>query len=468
MKAQGTGSILGFTRDKTLYQTFFPLLGIITLQMLATLVVSLVDNVMLGRYTEAALSGATLVNQYQFILQSLTSGMGTGIVVLAGQYWGKKDLEPIRRIIGLGIKLGLLAGLLFLLLGLTVPHLMLGLLANDKAIIAEGVRYLRILCFTFPIFGLSSSLMYALQSVETVMVGTVMSISTVCINACLNYCLIYGNFGFPELGAAGAAIATLISRCVELLIILVYVLKVDKKLRMKVRDLLRVDLSYLRDYVKVAAPLMASGFFWGIAQAVQTAILGHLTAPAIAANSICTLTYHLLAVVGMACANAASVTIAKTIGEGKLACVRPYSITLQLIFALIGLVSGALIFFCRGLIVSIYQDSLSAEAVQLTYQFLTILSVTTVFSCYQYPVASGIVAGGGDTKYPAIIENTFMWLWVIPLSALCAFVVQVPPIWVFLCLKSDQVLKTIPNFIKCNRFRWARELTRDRAQEEKG
>ena len=172
------------------------------------------------------------------------------------------------------------------------------------------------------------------------------------------------------------------------------------------------------------------------------------------------LTYHVVAVVGMSSVNASSVTIAKTIGAKGLAQVKSYAITLQMIFALIGIVSGTLIFLLRGAIVGIYADSLSTEAVELTYQFLTILSMTTVTSCYQYPVASGIVAGGGDTKYPALIENLFMWLWVIPLSWLCAFVFRLPPVWVFLALKSDQVLKTIPNAIKCNRFRWARELTR--------
>lgn len=454
------GSILGFTRDKHLYRSFFPLLLIISLQQLASFVVNMVDNVMLGRYTEAALSGATLVNQYQFVLQNLASGIGMGIVVLAGQYWGKKDLEPIKRIISLGTKLGLIAGLAFLALSLAVPREMLLLLTDSVPVIDEGVHYLSILRFTFPIFGLSCSLMYSLQSVETVMVGTVMSISTVCINACLNYCLIYGNFGAPELGVAGAAIATLISRIMELVIVLIYVLRVDKKLHMRIRDLLRVDLSYLGDYIRVAAPLMTSGFFWGIAQGVQTSILGHLTPPAIAANSICTIVYHLLAVFGMACTSASSVTIAKTIGEGHLNKVRPYSITLQLIFILIGIASGLIIFLTRGAVVSLYSE-LTPEAKELTYQFLTILSITTVGSCYQYPVASGIVAGGGDTKYPAIIENLFMWLWVIPLSALCAFVLQLPPALVFVCLKSDQVLKCIPNAIKCNRFRWIRELTRD-------
>ena len=218
--------MIRFTKNKVFYKTFFSLLAVVALQQLATFAVNMVDNIMLGRYAEAALSGATLVNQYQNILMNLAAGAGMGIVVLAGQYWGKGRTAEIKKIISLGVKLNLAVGILFFVLGMTIPEQMLRLLTSDDTIIQEGIRYIRILCFTYPIYTISSSLMYALQSVETVFIGTIMSLSTVCINFCLNSLLIYGRFGFPELGVAGAAIATLISRCIELLIVLVYILKI--------------------------------------------------------------------------------------------------------------------------------------------------------------------------------------------------------------------------------------------------
>ncbi len=432
------------------------------LQHLATFAVNMVDNIMLGRYAEAALSGATLINQYQNILQNLTAGAGMGIVVLAGQYWGKGRTSEIKKIISLGVKLNLIVGIAFFIMAVTVPEYMLRVLTSDGAIIREGLRYVRIMCFTYPIFTISSSLMYALQSVETVYIGTIMSISTVCINFCLNSLLIYGRFGFPELGVEGAAIATVISRCIELVIVLVYILKVDKKLKTKPMELLRTDVSYLGDYMKVSTPLMVSGFFWGITQTVQTAILGHMSAPAIAATSIATITFSILAVVGMSCASVANVLISKEIGLNGLKNIKEYSITMQAIFIVIGLISGLLVYLSRGMIIGIYSTGLSQEAKDITWQFLTVLAFTVPFSCYEYPVQSGIIAGGGDTKYPAIVENLFNWLWVLPMSALCAFVLKLPPTWVYLMLKSDQILKCIPNAIKCNRFRWARELTREK------
>lgn len=451
--------VLGiFVRDVSFYRTFFPLLLVIVLQQLAALAVNLADNIMLGRYSELALSGASLVNQLQFTLQQIAAGIGMGIVVLAAQYWGQKRTEPIKKIISLGVKCGFFSGVLFFAISQLAPAGVLGLFTRDTEVIAEGVRYLKVICWTYPVFGLSNSLMYALQSVETAMIGTVMSCSTICINVCLNYCLIYGNFGAPELGIVGAAVATLVSRLVELGIILVYILFLDKKLHMKLWELLRWDGTYLQDYLKVSTPIVISGLLWGVAQAAQTAIPGHMSATAIAANSIAIILFEIFAVLGAACANTASVVTGKTIGAGKLDKVKAYSKTMQGIFLLGGLFSGGMLFWCKDWIVNFYTVSPAVKA--MAVDFMTVLSVASIGSCYEYPVEGGIIAGGGSTKYAAVVDNLFMWLFTIPSAALSAFVFQFPPVVTFAFLKADQILKCTPNCITCNRYRWVKRLTR--------
>ncbi len=451
--------VLGlFVRDPGFYRSFFPLLAVITLQQLSALAVNMADNIMLGTYTELALSGATLVNQLQFALQQIASGTGLGVVVLASQYWGKGQTGPIKKIISLGLKFSMAVGAVFFLLGLLVPKQVLGLLTNDQAVIDEAARYLKIICWTYLIFSLSNSLMYALQSVQTAFIGTVMSISTICINICLNYCLIYGNFGAPELGIVGAAIATLVSRVAELAIILVYVLLIDRKLRTKPAELFSLDFTYLGDYLRVAVPVAISGLLWGVAQAAQTAVLGHISAEAIAANSIATVVFQIFAVVGMSSANTASVIIGKTVGEGRLDIIRPYVKTIQGIFLIIGLLSGALMFVFRNRILDLY--AISEQTRQLALEFLTVLCIVIPGSCYEYPVEGGIIAGGGVTNYAAVVDNLFMWLFTIPSACLSAFVFHFPPLVTFCCLKADQLLKCIPNAITCNRFGWVKILTR--------
>lgn len=448
-----------FVREKRFYQTFFPLLLVIGLQQLAALTVNLVDNIMLGTYTELALSGATLVNQLQFVLQQIAAGSGLGIVVLASQYWGKRQTKPIKRIIAVGTILGFLVGVLFFVVTTLFPSQVLGLFTNDSAVIAEGMRYLHVMRWTYLIFAVSNSLMYAMQSVETAAIGTIMSISTICINLCLNYIFIFGHFGVPEMGIVGAAIATLCSRTVELLIILSYVLFIDKKLQMKFKELLIFSMEYFTDYLKVASPVMISGLMWGVAQGAQTAVLGHISAAVIAANSIASVVFQMFVVFGFACANTSSVVIGKTIGEGRLDMVKAYSKTLQAIFVILGVLGAGLLFLCKDSILDIY--AVTEETRQLTLQFLSVLCVTSIASCYEYPVECGIIAGGGSTKYAAIADNLFMWLFTIPSAYLSAFVFGFSPVITFCFLKSDQVLKCIPNAIVCNRYRWVKVLTRE-------
>ena len=443
---------------KNLYRTFFPLLAVISLQQLASLSVNLADNLMLGTYSELSLSGATLVNQFQFILQSFVSSIGTGVAVLGAQYWGKGDAASIRRITSIGLKFGAGLGLLFFLATALFPGQLLGLLTNEAAVVEEAKQYLAIMCLTYVIFGVSNTLMYSLQSVETAFVGTVMSLSTLCINMGLNYVLIFGHLGAPELGIRGAAYATLTSRVVELIIITVYLRWIDRKLQMRPRHLINWDMEFLGDYVRVSLPVVLTGGLWGVAQAAQTAILGHISQETIAANSIATVVFQLFAVVGMSAASAASVTMGKTIGEGNLHLVRPYARRLQLIFLCLGLISGGLLFVCKDAILALY--AVSPETRDLASQFLTVLSITTVGSCYEFPVESGIVGGGGNTKFAAIMDTSFMWLFTIPMAALSAFVWKLSPVTTFWFLKLDQLLKCIPNGIYCNRFTWVRELTR--------
>ena len=418
---------------------FFPLLVAVALQHLLTLTVNLVDNFMLGSYSEQAMSGAALVNQIQFVLQQLTAGVGAGVAVLGSQYWGKNEIVPIRRIISVGLKFGAAAGLIFSIATALFPAQIVGMFTNDPTVIAAAVEYLDVMCWTYIIYGVSAVLMYSLRSVQTAFIGTIMSGCTIVINAILNYILIYGNFGAPELGIRGAAYATLTSRIVELVTVLVYILAVDKKLKMSLRGLLAFDGGYLKDYVRVSMPVMISGILWGVAQAAQTAVLGHISAETIAANSIASVIFQVFAAFGMSCANTTSVIIGKTIGRGEMHLVKPYARTLQLIFIAFGVVTGALIFIFKGPIVSLY--AVSEETARLSIAFLTIMSISTVGTCYEYPVESGIIAGGGDTKYSAIVDNLFMWLYTIPFACLSAFVFEFSPIVTFAVLKSDQILK---------------------------
>lgn len=447
-----------FVREKEFYTSFLSLLIVISLQNLISLAVSLTDNIMLGSYSELAMAGAAIANQVQFLLQMIIAGIAGGITVLGAQYWGKKETEPIKRIISVGMKFALLAGIIFFALSFCIPDKVLRILTNDRDVIAEGVRYMRIMSVTNIIFSVSNTLVMSLRSVESAFIGTVMASVTMVVKIVLNYCLIFGNLGFPELGIRGAAVSTLVGWLVELLIILFYMRFIDKKIKATLASIFAFDFLYLGDYLKTSLPIILSGSFWGLAQAAQTAILGHMSEEAIAANSIASVIFQVTAVLSLCSASAAGVIMGKTVGENKLDLIKPYSKTLQVLFVLIGILSGILLFVVKDYFIGIY--AVSEETRRLAVDFMIVLSITVIGTSYEYPVAAGIIQGGGDTKYAFYVDLIFMWGFTIPVAALSAFVFNLPATVTFFCLKSDQLLKCIPNAIRCNRYKWIRQLTR--------
>ena len=446
------------TKDKSFYRQFFSLLVYIALQNLIVYCVNLADNIMLGRWSEEALAGVALANQVQFLLQMIVSAAGEGVVVLASQYWGKKSLKPIPFIHGAGLNVALAVGALFMLAGLLIPRPILGLLSRDQAILDEGVKYMRVVCFSYLFYAASTVLLATMRSVENARIGMGVSVMALVVNIVLNYGLIFGRLGLPRLGVQGAAIATLIARGCELLVSAVYVLKIDRKLRLRAGQLFRTERQLARDYARAATPVILSGVSWGIAQFIQTSILGHLGGPAVAANSIAVSLFSVIMVVSYGSGSASGVFIGKVVGSGDHSRIREYVVTLQCLFLCFGVLTGSLIFILKEPIISFYNVAEGTR--QLARQFMTVLAITSVGSCYQAPCLTGIVRGGGHTAFVFYNDLIFQWGMVITFSLLAAYVWHLAPVWVFLFLKSDQLVKCIVAVFEVNSYRWIKKLTR--------
>ena len=454
-------------KEKTFYRAFFALTLSLALQNLLTFGVNLMDTVMLGRYSQEAMSGVSLCNQIQFLLQMLVGGAGEGAVVLGSQYWGKNKLEPIPHIIGVALRFGAVLSALLFGVVLLFPHELLGLLSSDAGVIAQGAAYFRIICFSYVIFTVTNILVASLRSIGVVKIGYAISFSTLCINVTLNYLLIYGNLGCPELGVRGAAVATLVSRCVELLIVVYYLKYREKRLNLTLRKLLFIDASYLGDYNRVSAPVLVNQALWGVAQMVQTGILGHLGGDVTAANAIAVQVYQVLSVVAYGAASASGIVVGRSIGEGRKDALRPLVATLQVLFIAIGLASGALIFLARNPILAVFGGTLTARARGLALRFMAIIAVTTVGTSYQMACDTGIIRGGGDTAFSAKLNLISMWGIVVPFSAMAAFWWKSPPELVFFLLKWDQIYKIIPVALRLHSWKWVRSVTRpDGAEKE--
>ena len=456
-----------FVRDKQFYKMFFTLAMTISVENVIVCAVNLADNVMIGGYSELALSAVSVVNQIQFMVQMIAVGFSNGLVVLTAQYWGKKDLAAIKRCFGVTLTVAMAFVLLLFSGVFFFPQQTLRLLTDQTAVVNEGVIYLRITCFSYPFFLVTQLILALMRSIEKVRIGFFVSLFALVSNVFLNYIMIYGHLGFQPMGTRGAAIATLLSRLVEFAVVMVYAFAVENNLKVRLRDFFCFEKSYLRLFFKVAFPLTLSSLSWGVAMTVQGTILGHLGSEAVlGANSIATTVFQLISVVLYASSSAAAVIVGKTIGEHKIELVRQYAKTLQVLFLIIGLVSGAVLFAARPLFLSFY-GAVEAPTKHLADLFMTVLCVTTVGTAYECPCLAGIVCAGGETNFVFRNDLIFMWGIVLPLSILSAFVFKWPPVVTFAFLKSDQVTKCPVAAIKVNRFRWIRDVTMQSGTDEK-
>ncbi len=446
------------TKNKSFYKSLLKLAIPIALQNLVTFLVGLCDNVMVGTLGDSAISGVYMGNQIQTLLQVFSGGIEGAILVLAAQYWGKRDSSAVKKIASIGIRFTLAFGILLSLVCISVPRGVISLFTNDGAVIAMGAEYLRIVAASYAFFCLTQALIAAMRSVESARIGLYVSLTSLGINAVLNYMLIFGKLGAPQLGINGAATATLISRIAECAIMLVYVLIIDKKLKLSVRDLLNTDKELLKDFVRYGAPIVAGQLVWAANTLSSSAIMGRQRAPGvIAALSVANTLNNLAYVVMNGLSGAVGIITGKTIGKGEEKLMREYAKSTQILFIALGLLTGGALRLLRDPYISFY--NISPEAVREARSLINVLSVTIIGTCYQAACLFGLVKSGGDISFVFKNDLIFVFLIVLP-SALTASSLGAAPWVVFAALKCDQILKCIVAAAKINRYDWMKNLTR--------
>ena len=452
-----------FTKDRSFYRSLVTLAVPISLQNLVTFAVSFADNVMIGSLGDDAISGVYIGGQLQSVLQMFVGGIEGAILILAAQYWGKNDTQSIRKVVSIGIKFALAVGLLSSLVAVLFPQWVIRAFTTEPGVIQEGAAYVQIVGFTYLFFSVSQVMIAAMRSVETARIGLYISCMALVINVCLNYVFIFGHFGFPAMGVRGAALATLVSRILEMCVGVGYVFFVDKKLRFGLKDLLHTDRQLLRDFIRYGLPVIGGQVVWAINSLANTKILGYYSAGVIAAASITGMLHNLVYVWMNGMSSAVGIITGKTVGAGQYEKMKEYSKTVQMIFLFVGLISGAAVFLARDGFISLYNASPEAQA--YSRQFINVISVTIIGTCYQAACLFGLVKSGGDISFVFKNDTIFVFLVVIP-SSLLAMWLGAPPWVVFACLKCDQILKCFVAIVKINRYNWMKNLTRDNTSKE--
>ena len=447
-----------FVRERAFYKSMFALAVPVILQNIVVFLTQMLDTVMLGELGDVAMTASSLANQPFFIFNMLTFGLGSGAAVLTAQYWGKKEIEPIRMILTMIVRATVLIGLLLTIVSLLIPEQLMMIFSPDPDVIREGAAYMRIMCICYAFFGFSSSFYTTLRSVESVKIAVVSNVAALVVNGGLNYILIFGKLGLPALGVRGAAIATLCARLVEFLIAVIYMLFFDRKLKLRLREFFRFDKQLFFDLVHISTPVVVNEVMWALGTSMQARLLGQLGTQVVTANSIVSIVQQLATVMVFGVAGAAAVLIGKAIGEGDMEEARNRGFTFKWLSVGVGVIVCVIIFSLRSVAVDFY--NVSAEAKSFAYDMMLVTSIVGFFMSMSAVGIVGILRGGGDTKFSLNAEIFALWAVAVPVAYFTAFVLHWPPIFVYCMIKLDEPVKNVLIWIRLRGTRWLRDLTR--------
>ena len=417
------------------------------------------DTVMLGSLGEVQLSASSIGNNLFFIFTVLMFGLGGGASVMASQYYGKKDTNSIHKIISIMYRICIVITLVFVFIALFLPKHFIIIFTQDKAVIEVCIKYLRIVSIGYIFYALTNCTITVLRSVKIVKISMVVYSISLVVNVFFNWVFIFGNLGFKPLGVQGAAIATIIARFTEFIIILIFMLFFERKIHLKISHILHIDKIMFKDFIKNCTPVLFNELFWSLGTSMISVVVGRMGTDVVAANSINSVANQFVTIFVFGIGSASSVIIGNTIGEGDYEKTKEYSTTITILSLIMGIISGIIVFIIRDYVVDFYNVSESTK--QIAISIMSATSIIVVFQSMSVNTMMGILRGGGDNKFVLINDVIYMWLFSIPFGFISAFVWKLPIIIVFLIIRSDEILKTIVSVMRIYSGKWINDVTRE-------
>lgn len=447
------------TNWKTFYKQVFMLVLPMAIQNLINVGVTAADVMMLGRVGEDVLSGSSLAGQIQFVMTLFLFGITSGATVMTAQYWGKRDTRSIEKIMGIGMLGAVGAGLIFTIASQLFPVQLLSIYTNDPNVIAEGVKYLRVVSLSYVLMAMTQVYLYIMRSIERVIIATIVYSTSLVVNVVLNGLLIFGLFGLPKLGIVGAAVATLSSRIIEFLIVIFYATKKNKVVKFRIKDVIHIDKILFKDFLVYAAPVIINELLWGLGSSTNTAIIGHMGSAAVAANSVAQMARQLAMVVCFGVSNATAIYLGKTIGEKKFELAKLYGKKFLQISIIVGALGGLMILLAAPVINNFMTLSTDAQG-YVKFMFF-VMSYFTLCMSINTTLIVGVLRSGGDTKYGMLVDLGGMWGFSILLGAIAAFKFKASVEIVYIILMSDEVVKIPMSVARFRSNKWIKDITRD-------
>lgn len=430
----------------------------IVLQNIVTTAVNSADVIMLGFVGQNALSAGSLANQVMFILQLVYTGISSGVIMLAAQYWGKKDTKTIEHIMGIGMQLSIFISSMFFIMAFFFPHVLMRIFTNDINLITEGIPYLRMVSFSYLFMSFSQVYLCAMRSIERVHFSTVTNAVALILNIIFNAVFIFGLFGAPKLGILGVALATVIARAVEFTICVIDNF-IPKAIHFHIKNVLEVNKILFFDFMKYSLPAFGNEIVWGVAFSMYSVIMGHLDSDIVAANAVVVVARNLGTVACFGIADAGAIILGKSIGSGNTDTIKSDSSHFVKITGMSAVVGGIVIFLLRPVFFTMADLTPTAKSYLGIMLFINMYYI--VGQAFNTAMICGVFRSGGDSKWGFFCDIIDMWCYSVPLGFISAFVLKLPPMWVYFLICTDEFVKIPFVYKHYKSYKWLKNITRD-------
>lgn len=445
-----------FIRDKRFYRRIFTIGGPIAIQQIVTVGVNMMDTVMLGRLDEVAISASAAATQVHTLFHFMLMGLGMGGSVLLARFYGAGEMPSFQKTLTLMYRMCLIMAAVFTIVVGAAPAAVMSLFTPSAPVIYEGTRYLRWALPCFFLYGLTLTSSFVLRNLGKTEIPMRVSFGAFFVNIFFNWVFIFGKLGAPEMGVAGAALGTLISRAFEFTFTFGYLLFFEKSIDFRIRNIAAPCKDMLWSYLRISMPVMISDTLLGVGNSVAMSIVGHISDAFMSANTITNVTSQITTVFTAALGQSAVIITGNTLGEGSPEQAMEQGYTYTALGFLIGAAAGIVIVLLSPWIVSGY--NITDETKEIAMSLLSAVGLVTFFMAPGSILTKGILRGGGDTYFLMIADVVFLWLVSVPLGYLSAAVWQLPPFFILIALKIDHIIKTIVCIFRLRSGKWIKKI----------
>ena len=441
---------------KSFYRSFFLLLIPMALKELVAAFINLLDSVMLGGFGKDVIAAVGIANQWYFLYGVLTFGLCGGAGVFAAQYWGVKNTDKMRKVLGINLMLVTFVSMLFIFVSVGAPEFIIRIFRKDAAVVDYGVRYLRIACFSYLFSGITAAYDMSLCCSEKANVPFIARFVGLFVNIVVNWVLIYGKLGFSAMGVEGAAIATIIARATELTIVLSVVYRKKLIQAANVLELIKIPKGMLGGYFKAALPVTLNEGAWALGTIVYSWVFSQVSTDAMVVITIVSNIERLVLVFFHGGGNAAGILVGKLVGAEESDKAYMVSKRLCIMNMVFSLCISTVFILARPLVLIPYNITPQIYADTLNILFMTAIIMNVKALTFFFIV--GVFRNGGDTRTAAIIDISSMWLIGVPLAIIVGFVLKLPLAAIYLCMMVEEAVKLILSIKRFTSKKWIRNL----------